>query len=214
MGFKGADCLVLVVEKKQVAKLQEARTIQKICKLDDHIWAAFAGLNADARILINKAQVECQSHRLTVEDPPSVEYVARYVAGVQQKYTQQGGVRPFGVCTLIIGFDQGQQQGHLYLTEPSGIHSEWLANAIGKSSKTVREYLEKAYKPSLDRHAACKMAIRAILEVVQTGASSLDVAVMGSDGRVQNLQLEEIQAFLTEIEQDQAAEQAVATKAM
>lgn len=110
-------------------KLQDTRiTPSKIGLVDDHVCLAFAGLNADARILIDKARLEAQSHRLTVEDPVSIEYITKYVAGVQQRYTQSGGVRPFGISTLIVGFDPGSKEARLYQTEPSGIYSAWYGN--------------------------------------------------------------------------------------
>lgn len=144
VGVRGADVVVLGVEKKSVAKLQEERTVRKICLLDDHVVMAFAGLTADARILINRAQIECQSHKLTVEDPVTLEYITRYIAGLKQKYTQSNGRRPFGISCLIGGFDYDGHP-HLFQTEPSGIYYEWKANATGRSAKTVREFLEKNY---------------------------------------------------------------------
>lgn len=140
---------------------------------------AFAGLTADARILINRAQVECQSHKLSVEDPVTLEYITRYIAGLKQKYTQSNGRRPFGISCLIGGFDY-DGQAHLYQTEPSGIYYEWKANATGRSAKTVREFLEKFYKPEEveSEDGAVKLAIKALLEVAQSGQKNLEVAVM------------------------------------
>ncbi|GBC01189.1 hypothetical protein RclHR1_00410016 [Rhizophagus clarus] len=206
VGIRGEDCVVLGVEKKSVLKLQDPRTVRKIVTLDDHVCMAFAGLSADARVLVNKARIECQSHRLTVEDPVSVEYITRYIAGIQQKYTQSGGVRPFGISTLIIGFDANDKIPRLYQTDPSGIYSAWKANAIGRSSKTVREFLEKNYKEGLTKEESIKLAVKSLLEVVQTGAKNIEIAVMTSDSVIKNLEIEEVEAIVSEIEKEKEAE--------
>lgn len=135
VGIRGKDVVVLGVEKKSLQQLQDPRTVRKTAMLDDHICLAFAGtldsflsytgLSADARVLVDKARIECQSHRLTVEDAVTVDYITRYIAGVQQKYTQSGGMRPFGISTLIMGFDQNEKTPRLYQTEPSGMYSAW-----------------------------------------------------------------------------------------
>uniref|UniRef100_A0A8C7UY52 Proteasome subunit alpha type n=1 Tax=Oncorhynchus mykiss TaxID=8022 RepID=A0A8C7UY52_ONCMY len=156
--------VVLGVEKKTVAKLQEDRTVRKICSLDDNIFMAFAGLTADARIIVNRARVECQSHRLTIEDPATVEYITRYISSIKQRYTQSNGRRPFGISSLIVGFDFNGTP-HLYQTDPSGTYHAWKANAIGRSAKTVREFLEN-YKEDMESDTdTIKLAIRALLEV-------------------------------------------------
>jgi len=106
VGVRGKSCVVLGVEKKSALQLQDPRTVRKVAMLDDHVCVAFAGmssfllshdlsiysedarlmigLTADGRILIDKARIECQSHRLTVEDPVSIEYITKHVAGIQQ----------------------------------------------------------------------------------------------------------------------------------
>ncbi|KAK3189637.1 hypothetical protein Dsin_029198 [Dipteronia sinensis] len=89
VGVRCSDIVVLGVEKKSTAKLQDSRMVRKIVSLDNHVALACAGLRAaDARVLINIARIECQSHRLTVEDHVTIEYITRYIAGLQQKYTQ------------------------------------------------------------------------------------------------------------------------------
>mmetsp|Transcript_27772 Transcript_27772/g.88139 ORF Transcript_27772/g.88139 Transcript_27772/m.88139 type:complete len:199 (-) Transcript_27772:28-624(-) len=164
VGVRGTDCVVLGVERRATAKLRETRTIRKVLQIDDHITAAFAGLTADARVLTSKARVECQSYRLTCEDAPSVEYVARFLATTQQRYTQRGGVRPFGVSALLAGFSpDGTPQ--LFQTDPAGTYSEWKANAIGgKNSKNMREFLENNWAADLAEPDAIRLTVKTLLE--------------------------------------------------
>jgi len=206
VGVRGKDIVVLGVEKKSVLQLQDPRTVRKVVMLDDHVCLAFAGLTADGRVLIDKARVECQSYRLTVEDPVSIEYITRHIAGVQQRYTQSGGVRPFGISTLIIGFDPQDTRPRLYMTEPSGIYSAWKANAIGRSSKTVREFLEKNHKDDMTRDETIKLTIKSLLEVVQTGAKNIEISVMDGFNKVTSLALAEIEAIVADIEREKEAE--------
>lgn len=58
------------------------------------------------------------------------------------------------------------------------------ANAIGRSSKTVREFLEKNYKDDASESDTIKLAVKSLLEVVQTGAKNIDLAVMDGHGSV------------------------------
>ncbi|CCE82668.1 Piso0_002404 [Millerozyma farinosa CBS 7064] len=207
VGVKGKSTVVLGCEKRTTLKLQDPRiTPSKICKIDNHALLAFAGLNADARILVDKARVEAQSHRLTLEDSVSIDYLTKYVASVQQKYTQSGGVRPFGVATIIAGFDANDNEPKLYQTEPSGIYNAWKAHAIGRSSKTVREFLEKNYEEGMDDEKTIKLTIKSLLEVVQTGAKNIEVSVLKPGDTIEKLSVEEIKKYVEEIETEKEAE--------
>ncbi|KAL0812070.1 hypothetical protein ABMA28_009460 [Loxostege sticticalis] len=199
VGIRGPEVIVLCVERRTVAQLQEERTEKKIVSLDEHVMLAFAGLRADARVLISRAQIECQSYRLTVEDPVTVEYIARYIAEMKQRYTQSNGRRPFGISCLLGGFDFDGNP-HLFQTEPSGIYYEWKAGSIGRCDKTVREFLEQNYKPEVvtTDKGAVKLAVRALLEV-QSGARNLDIAVIKKRQPVTMLKQEEIKSVMQEI---------------
>eukprot|EP01069_Polyplicarium_translucidae_P003571 Polyplicarium_translucidae@DN2353_c0_g1_i1.p2 len=200
VGVKGADVVVLGVERKAVPKLQDPRTAKKIVHLDERITLAAAGLQADARVLVNRTRVECQSFRLNYSDEPTVDYVARYVANLQQKYTLRGGMRPFGIAALIGGYLQNGEPG-LYQTEPHGLATAWKAQAIGRNSKTVQEYLEKNYGENLTEKECVMLAIKALMEVIDVQIKNMEVVVVRKGGSAV-LGEPEVQRFLDEIAPD------------
>eukprot|EP00178_Gracilaria_changii_P013976 TRINITY_DN395_c0_g1_i2.p2 TRINITY_DN395_c0_g1~~TRINITY_DN395_c0_g1_i2.p2 ORF type:complete len:159 (-),score=37.32 TRINITY_DN395_c0_g1_i2:1975-2451(-) len=141
-----------------------------------------------------------------VEDAPSVDYISRYIATTQQRYTQSGGVRPFGISTLIIGFDSDGTP-RLFQTDPSGLFSEWKANAIGRNSKTVLEFLEKKYTECVvdvptekADDETIKLAIKAMLEVVESSHKNIEVTLMYRDSGVKVLEEKEVEALVTAVE--------------
>lgn len=205
VGVKGTDSIVLGVEKKSTAKLQDPRTVKKIVNIDNHLCLAFAGLTADARVLVDKARVESQSYALTLDERVTIEYITRYIAGVQQKYTQSGGVRPFGISTLMAGFNS-EGQPMLYQTDPSGTYSAWKASAIGRNSKTVREYLEKNYKTTSGDETV-KAAIRALCETVEAGSKQIEIAVVRKEVGLTFLSDEAVDEFIRQVEEEKKAAQ-------
>ncbi|CCO30343.1 20S proteasome subunit alpha 4 [Rhizoctonia solani AG-1 IB] len=90
------------------------------------------------------------------------------------------------------------------MTEPSGIY-RLQANAIGRSSKTVREFLEKNHRDEMTRDEAIKLTVKSLLEVVQTGAKNIEISVMESYGKVTNLDLSQVEAIVSEIEREKEA---------
>jgi proteasome alpha subunit len=83
-----------------VDKLVVPDTIEKIFKIDDHIMATAAGILSDARVLVERAQVKAQQHRVEYDNPIDNLAVVKDMCNLKQLCTQSGGLRPFGVSLL------------------------------------------------------------------------------------------------------------------
>jgi 20S proteasome subunit alpha 4 len=223
VAVRGIDSVVIAVEKKSVPTLQDDRTIKKIHRIDNHVFLAFAGLSADARVLVDAARVECQSYKLTVEDPVTIQHVTRLIANRKQVFTQSTGRRPFGISMLLAGFDP-DGTARLFQTEPSGAYAEWMANATGRGQKSVREYLEEHYKEEAvaDEMSTLKLAVKALSEVVQSGASNIEIASMTRHRdqatgkyscKMRTLTLTEVEQLLKDVEGEKAVEAEAKKKA-
>ena len=82
------------------------------------------------------------------------------------------------------------------------------ANAIGRSSKTVREFLERNHKDEMDREETIKLTVKSLLEVVQTGAKNIEIAIMSAGKAIEMLPVEEIESYVKSIENEKQEEAA------
>lgn len=159
-----SEGVVLAVEERMHTKLQSADFSWKIFQIDEHIGAATAGLNSDARVLVDNARVYSQTLRLSYDEEPLVEAVARRVGDIMQIYTQHAGVRPFGTALLIGGVDKTGPR--LFYAEPSGLILEYNAWAIGRGAEKVREIFENNYNRSMTLQQAVEIGLKALVDSV------------------------------------------------
>ena len=164
--LRNKDSVIFAVEKRTM-DLQEELGSEKIFKIDGHLGAAIAGLTADARVLIDKARVQAQINILSYDEKISVRDVTREICDTAQVYTQNGGIRPFGVSLLIGGIDP-KMGPKIFMTDPSGAFWGYFACAIGSGQNTARSFLEKEYKNSMTFDQLMELAFRTLKEVLES----------------------------------------------
>ncbi len=163
IGLVCKDGVLLLADKRIIEKLIVTSTIEKVFQIDENIAAVAAGIVSDARILIEKAQVMAQQHRVTYDETMDVYSLVKEVCNIKQAFTQYGGARPFGVSLLIAGVNN---RPRLFLTDPTGIYWEYKATAIGESEDELKEILSKEYKESMTVEDGLKLGISALKRVL------------------------------------------------
>ncbi len=158
VGIKVADGVILLA-KKQIDKLMEPDSIEKIFVIDEHIGAVMCGLYGDARVLITRAREEAQSNRLSFGEPITTLLLTKRLSDFIQLFTQNAGVRPFGVMLIIGGIDEDLS---LYITHPSGAFYGYKATAVGDRSEAIRNILEKNYRFDMSLGEAMKLGMDCI----------------------------------------------------
>ena len=144
LGIVCKDGVLLVADKRITDKLIVPTSIEKVYQIDEHIGASASGILSDGRILIERAQVTAQQHKVTYDEPISVPDVVKEISNLKQAYTQVGGARPFGVSILFAGVDK--EGARLFVTDPTGIYFEYKATAIGEGDGDIKEVLDREYK--------------------------------------------------------------------
>ena len=196
VGLVGKNSIVFVADKKlhDLEKLIVPESIEKIFKIDEHIGAAIAGMIADGRTLIEKAQVNAQQFRVTYNEEADLTLVVKGISAEMQSLTQYGGARPYGV-SILFG-EVKDSKPVLFMLDPSGTFFQYRGAAIGGNSDSINKFLEKEYKPDMDTENLLKLGIKALkLEEGKADSDKFEVAVIDQDG-FRKLSKEEIAKYV------------------
>lgn len=72
----------------------------------------------------------------------------------------------------------------------------------------MREFLERNHKPDMSREDTIRLTVKSLLEVVQTGAKNIEIAVMAPGEAIEMLSVEEIEKYVESINTEKAEEAA------
>ena len=159
-----ADGLLFVTDKRIIDSLVVPEAVEKIWQIDEHIGATASGILSDARVLIERAQLRAQQHRVTYDSAIDTLTIVKDICDLKQVCTQSGGLRPFGVSILVAGIDDHTPR--LYETDPTGIFFQYKATAIGEGELEVEEILHSEYKPELTIEEGLKVSLKALKKVL------------------------------------------------
>ena len=163
IGMVCVDGVFILADKRNEDKLVVPSSAQKVHEIDDNLIASVAGITSDARILIERAQIVAQQHRITYDSPIEPELIIKEIANIKQQFTQYGGARPFGVSFMLAGINS--KKGELFTSDITGNYFSYFANAIGENDEKIKEILREKYKKDLTIKKGVKLALDIFKEV-------------------------------------------------
>ena len=201
IGMVCKDGVILVTDKRLVDPLVVPEATEKIFQIDDHIGTTASGILSDARVLIERAQLRAQQHRVTYDSPIDTLTVVKDISDLKQICTQSAGLRPFGVSLLVAGVDEDGSI-KLFETDPTGIFFEYKATAIGEGEQDVTDILHKQYKEDLTVEEGIKLALKALIKAIgeKFTADRIDCAYIKQENQqYKKLSKERIEKILVEV---------------
>ncbi|MBN2458529.1 archaeal proteasome endopeptidase complex subunit alpha [Candidatus Woesearchaeota archaeon] len=180
IGIVCKDGVLLCTDKRIVDKLVVPESVEKIFQIDDHVAATASGILSDARVLIDRAQLKAQQHKVTYDNPIDTLSVVKDICNLKQICTQSGGLRPFGVSLLVAGIDDNKPI--LFVTDPTGIFFQYKAATIGEGETEIEEMLSKEYRDDISIEQALKLSVKALYSLDENfNVNRLDCVFLTTD---------------------------------
>jgi len=163
IGMVCSDGVFILADKRIEDLLIVKESANKIHEIDSHVVVSVAGIVSDARVLIERAQLLAQQHRITYDSPIETESIVKEIANMKQQFTQYGGARPFGVSMMTAGINGKKPE--LFVSDITGNYFSYHANAIGENDDKIKEKLREKYKQNLKIKEGIKLALDIFKEI-------------------------------------------------
>lgn len=193
IGMTCSDGVFILADRRINDKLITPKSANKIYEIDEHIVASVAGIVSDARILVEKAQVLAQQHRVTYDSAIEPELIIKEISNTKQQFTQYGGARPFGVSIMLAGINGKKPE--LYVSDVTGNYFGYYTNAIGEDDNKIKEKLREEYKKDLTIKQGIKLALKIFEEIQGKGFNleKFELSYIEKDGKLQRFEGKEIE---------------------
>jgi len=162
LAVRCSDGIVMGVEKLLISKMLVPGSNRRLFMVDSHIGVGVAGLLADGRQIVNRARSECENYRTNYGEPIPPQVLVNRLGDYIHYFTLHGALRPFGVTTMIIGFDHGIKTQELYGIEPSGVTFKYFGYAAGKGKQAGKTEIEKLPLNTI----SCRDALKEIAKIL------------------------------------------------
>ncbi len=197
VGVVCADGVFILADKRVNDILITIESTSKIYEIDEHIIASVAGIVSDARVLIEKAQVLGQQHKITYDSQIEPEVIIKEISNIKQQFSQYGGARPFGVSIMVAGINTNKPE--LYTSDVTGNYLSYKANAIGENDDKIKEKLREKYSRDLTIKKGVKIVLDIFKEVQgkKFDINKIELGYIKSDkAKLERLDGEKIREFV------------------
>jgi proteasome alpha subunit len=197
IGFVCSDGVMIIADKRIKDCLILTDSSGRIHEIDSHLVASSAGIASDARVLVERAQLISQQHRVTYETAVEVESVVKDIANMKQQFTQYGGVRPFGVSIMVAGVSGNKPR--LFATDVTGNYFSYRSIAIGENDEKIKEELRKNCDKEVSIEDSIKFSLKIFKEILGKNFNTdrFDVAyVETKDPKIKRISGEGLKKYL------------------
>ncbi|SRR3989338_1217303 len=196
VGLVCKDGVVFVADKRIRDNLIASESAMKVFEVDEHVMATAAGIASDARVLVDKARLLAQQHKVSYGSSIDPISIIQMIADNKQAYTQYGGSRPFGVAIMIAGVAKGKC--HLYTSDITGNFFAYRANSIGENDEQIKEELRKGFRDDMTIEEAIKFVMKIFKEILGKNfeLSRFDVGMISiKDAKLVRLHGEDLRKY-------------------